>query len=543
MKKKKKKKRGRKKARQMSLLYNNINGLRSKLDSLHQILDQLQPEIVCLCETKVGTSKTIDKYANTIGYKGISRCSKDGQGGLVIAGKINSVGAILDVTSSPLNSILVGRIAVRGGHIRIILGYAPQETEKLEIREEFFTDIGIEIQRGMDNNDAVIVVGDLNAKIEGDKKSVIPMSNNGKLLYELIQDYHLEVTNLSDRCVGKWTHVIRTSGETSRLDYVMADKEGANKIMSMMIDEPTLFTPFRIKNKKMVLSDHNSILVNIKATQSPKEKQGKHGDDLNPRWRLSEEGIEKLPKICEANFSEIDLYDGSTQDAYNRFHQGMRETMNECFKQVKSRKMVEENPAKKIGNTYANIYKNILQFSKKGKAQRSVAKTYQHMLLEMSMEETRQKSAARIGKAISAMTIDGEFDVNKFWKLRKGHRPQQTPTSVVRNGVEVCSPDQIRRVLKEEFEERLQKPQPRNDVMADAAAKANFSVEILTDGIYEMSEPYKMEELDEVLDDMKRGKSCGPDGYPPELFIEGGQSFKISLLNIVNRIKGSVCIP
>ena len=57
------------------------------------------------------------------------------------------------------------------------------------------------------------------------------------------------------------------------------------------------------------------------------------------------------------------------------------------------------------------------------------------------------------------MTIDGAFDTNKFWKLRKNHnKKEQSSTSVIKNGVEVFSPDQIKRAFKEEFQERLERP-------------------------------------------------------------------------------------
>ena len=63
------------------------------------------------------------------------------------------------------------------------------------------------------------------------------------------------------------------------------------------------------------------------------------------------------------------------------------------------------------------------------------------------------------------------------------------------------------------------------------------------DGNYEISEPFSNEELDHVLREVKKGKSCGPDGYPPEVFIEGGSEFEKALLEMLNKIKQSGCIP
>ena len=84
-------------------------------------------------------------------------------------------------------------------------------------------------------------MGDLNAKIEKDESGKIyPVSKNGSLLCEIVNESNLEVMNMTEKCVGKWTHVIRTTGETSRLDYVLADTRTEKMIKNMIIDESTL---------------------------------------------------------------------------------------------------------------------------------------------------------------------------------------------------------------------------------------------------------------------------------------------------------------
>ena len=72
--------RGNRKAKEISIYYNNVNGIRSKVDSFTDILGKLEPKIICVCETKIGTSKMIDKSLKEAGYKGITRCCRNGQG-------------------------------------------------------------------------------------------------------------------------------------------------------------------------------------------------------------------------------------------------------------------------------------------------------------------------------------------------------------------------------------------------------------------------------------------------------------------------------
>ena len=49
--------------------------------------------------------------------------------------------------------------------VRVILGYAPQENDKTETREEFFTELEMEIAKSKMADELPLVVGDMNAKI------------------------------------------------------------------------------------------------------------------------------------------------------------------------------------------------------------------------------------------------------------------------------------------------------------------------------------------------------------------------------------------
>ena len=72
-----------------TFFYNNINGLRSKIDSLSEIIRNLEPELIPLCETKVASLNMIQKHMS--GYNIIARNLKAGKGGLLIASKVYQV--------------------------------------------------------------------------------------------------------------------------------------------------------------------------------------------------------------------------------------------------------------------------------------------------------------------------------------------------------------------------------------------------------------------------------------------------------------------
>ena len=125
--------------------------------------------------------------------------------------KTQTFSSVLDVTTTENKNILATRIGLNATtSIRIILGYAPQETVESETREDFFTDLEIEINNSKLDGDYPIICGDLNAKMEWTDSKITPLSSNGKLLHSLVENQDLLVLNFDERCSGKWTHVIRS---------------------------------------------------------------------------------------------------------------------------------------------------------------------------------------------------------------------------------------------------------------------------------------------------------------------------------------------
>ena len=252
------------------MYYCNINGFKSKQESLGEIVDKLQPKIVILCETKLASGNLLKKLLP--GYDISNKPTKAGKSGLAIAVKYQTFKSVLDVTNSSHQNILTTRIEMASMAIRIILGYAPQETENSEAREGFFTELEVEVTRSKLNGDIPLVIGDLNAKIEETPTKIASITSNGKLLLELINNQDLDVMNFNNKCKGKWTHVIRTTGASSVLDYMLTDKTLTPVVKEMIIDEDCLFCPFLIrKEKEPQFSDHNALITNMEIEHIKKE--------------------------------------------------------------------------------------------------------------------------------------------------------------------------------------------------------------------------------------------------------------------------------
>ena len=125
------------------MYYCNINGLLSKKESLALIVDKLQPKIIVLCETKLAANNVIKNMLPD--YEVSTRPTKAGKRGLAICVRKQTFQMVLDGTSSTLNDILTVRIVMKDTAIRVILGYAPQETEDAEVRENFYEELKLEI--------------------------------------------------------------------------------------------------------------------------------------------------------------------------------------------------------------------------------------------------------------------------------------------------------------------------------------------------------------------------------------------------------------
>ena len=155
--------------------------------------------------------------------------------------------------------------------LRLILAYGPQENESIDIKEEFYTDFEIEIERAKLSGDLVLALGDFNVKLGSE---LIPndtheRSANGDILSQIIERKELIVVNGTEKCLGTWTRQDNSNEqEKPVIDYVLINEDLYNHIDHMEIDEEKTFCPFRatkLKNGvKTTYSDHNSIIINFK---------------------------------------------------------------------------------------------------------------------------------------------------------------------------------------------------------------------------------------------------------------------------------------
>ena len=483
-------------------------------------------------------------------YEIADQCIKQGKGGIIIAVKRNIFGSFINVTTSTNKNILVGRVALGNNYLRIIAGYAPQEDDMKEAREEFFEDLSMEITKSKLANEEYIVLGDLNAKICLDSGGMLKSeTSNGKLLENMINEQCLEVLNFSSKCSGKWTHVIRTTGQTSVLDYVLTSKKfGTNCVLSMVIDETCMLCPFSLKrvkktkkkklrgsgwNVKKQYSDHNTMVVEVVLPRGYGQAEKKKKQNILPRWRITDEGLEEVFIRTNEGFK------GSIE-SYNDFEEYLRKCMGECFRPVSNKK----GRQKKVPFHYQNLVAVLMKYYKQGKVQRNVVKKYMKTIEEQNEKDVAEKMSKELKTRMEQLTIDKKLSMDGFWSLKRTYVNKNSLVSSVINdrGVEICSESGILHEYELEFFNRLQPAEMTKDFK-------NF--ELLTNELAKLctelsscnvSSNFTDEELDVVIKDLQ-GNKAYPDSFPPEIFIHGGKDLRSFLLEVLNLIKNNQDVP
>ena len=525
-----------KKPKDVTVYYCNINGLKTKQFSLLQIVEQVEPKIILLCETKLPSDHLIKKLLP--GYEVNSRTTKCGQSGLAIAVKGQTFNSVLDVTSTSHTNILVTRISFSSSATRIILGYAPQETDAAEVREQFYTELEIELTLCKMAGDMALLAGDMNAKIECTNGKVIATTPNGTLLADSIQNQNLKILNFDKKCNGKWTHVIRTTKASSVIDYVAVSTDMEKSVRDVLIDEECTMCPFSLKKLKgekvPQYSDHNAIVVRMEIAHKRKKSNKQES------WSLTKNGLEHFHSLTSSEDFPTYIDADNMQDEYNRYEELLHQTMDRCFRKRKERK------APRMRKDFLELYQKALSFSRKGKAQRKVAKTYIQAILDANVAEVAKRSMERVKDTIANLTIDNNFSPNGFWELCKRSRTRTNSigTSVItETGNEVFGEDLIRDAYVREFKHRLRERQISPD-LTNYEQRSKLLCHLYIEESKQMKEPrYTEGELEKITTQLKKNKAFGRDKIPPEIPMNWGSKLKNLSLNVLNAIKNSQGTP
>ena len=183
------------------------------------------------------------------GYETYISNLKYGKEGIFLAVKNKSYNEVYKVYESESGNLTTFEIILPKITFRAIVLHGPQESEALEIREEFFNNLDVEIERALSSDSKLLIAGDFNSKLVNDEGEE---QGNASLMRKLLSTHHLTVLNFAEKTVCKWTRIHKRRTETikSVLDYLIVDQTILDLVLKTTIDEEKVYTPYRIKIKK-----------------------------------------------------------------------------------------------------------------------------------------------------------------------------------------------------------------------------------------------------------------------------------------------------
>ena len=326
-----------KSCKNLTIIGNNVAGLKGKVKSLEKIIEHFSPGVLLLQETKMKKPGQI----KIPGYTIFEKIRENNEGG----GLMSIVQNNLKPVQIPCNHSEFLEVDVFGqfGSIRTINSYGPQEYWSWETKTEYFTELESRIITAKSDRKFVCLEFDANSKlgyeiIPGD---LYPISQNGKLLRDIISRQDLIVLNATDKCIGKITRYKNTvrGEEKSILDYFIVCQELYRKVEKLIIDEERKHVLARFyKNKyktTCVESDHNLMILKLNLPVDSKMKIERK-EIFNVR---NEEGLKTFKELTSNNSNLVKVL--SNHNIYTGGRKWLKEIQHiicKSFRKIRIRK-------------------------------------------------------------------------------------------------------------------------------------------------------------------------------------------------------------
>jgi exodeoxyribonuclease III len=151
----------------------NVNGLRARLHQLQAVIDQHNPDIIGLQETKVSNEEFPVEAVNAMGYE-VDIHGQKGHYGVALLSKIPAAKITRGYPTDNEESqrrMIHGEYIINGETIHVINGYFPQgegraHPTKFPAKQKFYADLLIYLQDNFGTKDRVVVMGDMNVAAE-----------------------------------------------------------------------------------------------------------------------------------------------------------------------------------------------------------------------------------------------------------------------------------------------------------------------------------------------------------------------------------------
>ena len=151
----------------------NVNGLRSRLHQLEQVISQHSPEIIALQETKVSDEEFPVEAIDALGYQ-VEFYGQKGHYGVALLSKSSALSIVRGYTTDDKDAqrrMIHGQYRIMGHNLHVINGYFPQgesrdHPSKFPAKEKFYSDLLGYLEKNFSPEDLLLVMGDMNVAPE-----------------------------------------------------------------------------------------------------------------------------------------------------------------------------------------------------------------------------------------------------------------------------------------------------------------------------------------------------------------------------------------
>ena len=216
-------------------------GQSEKKRMIADIFKERKFDIFALCETKVKGQGVEDWDGQRVIVSGVSeRCRAREGVGLIIANRL--WGRVKDYKCVSSRIVWV-KLNVRGEKLVVVSAYGPGMERSESEREQFWESLNVCLA-GFNENERVIVLGDLNAKV-GDRErgevvgkfGVPGVNENGECLIELCEERCMIVGNtwFEKKLINKYTWERENGKDRSLLDYILVQNKWKRSLIDVTV--------------------------------------------------------------------------------------------------------------------------------------------------------------------------------------------------------------------------------------------------------------------------------------------------------------------
>ena len=390
-------------------MVNNVRGFKSKEIMIRRIIQEENPVIMALTETKMNKE---EKKVDIPGYE-TKRVDRDSDGGgVMMIYKKSLLKIMIDISTYKIHQAEMLWQKLDNGSTLMKLGiiYMPQESRtSLTNLKEIYKVMEDEIADARLKGNSIMIMGDLNCKVgETIKGNNQKITKGGRLLIKMIKKFKMKLVNSEECCDGLWTRI--EGLKKSVLDYVIVFEEDMKLVNRMEIDEAKDITPYHVERAGNLVeikhTDHSMITATLNIA-SIAQKSKSYAMVLD-----SEGKVEFQKALKDENVSSI-ITDDDILVTYPIWREKVTTIRDMCSKKVKIQK--KWKVCRKLTAVKKRITKEL-----KGDIDSDRVKELKERrkLIMMQIEdEEHKKENARISRVIEDIRKDGGVNSTVFWDV------------------------------------------------------------------------------------------------------------------------------